>query len=175
MQLKCYDVCRTTCRQQCMKPSWPSQQSLWCCLGGMLCKAPCKALHKVALRSVPRSGSFHCFMHISTLHGGMPHTVLLDGAFVDVAEVRLVYASASSRLHNICDLPESVRHAFGKQHAISVAERYDELHMTKSQHPRLCFLTKTSAAVSSLLQALAHARSAEQMQVDWLRYQMMTT
>ncbi len=39
-----------------------------------------------------------------------------------------------------------------------MAERYDELHMTKLQRPQLCFLTKTSAVVSSLLQALVDAR-----------------
>ena len=65
-----------------------------------------------------------------------------------------------------------MRHALGGQHAISVAKRYDELHMAKSQHLRWCFLTKTSAAVSHVLQALADARSAEQMQVDWLRDQI---
>lgn len=53
-----------------------------------------------------------------------------------------------------------------------MAERYDELHMTKSQRPWLCYLTTRSAALPRLLQALADARSAEQMQVDWLRDQM---
>lgn len=33
-------------------------------------------------------------------------------------------------------------------------------------------MTKTSAAVLHVLQALADARSAEQMQVDWLRDQI---
>ena len=44
--------------------------------------------------------------------------------------------------------------------------------MTKSPHPQLCFLTNTSAAVPRLLQALADARSAEQMQLDWLKDQI---
>lgn len=66
MQVKCHDVCRTTCRQQCMKPSWPSQQSLWFCLGGMLCRAPWRGLHKVALRSAPQSGSVHLLIQYNS-------------------------------------------------------------------------------------------------------------
>ena len=66
-------MCRTTCRQPCMKPSWQSQPSLWCCLGAMPCAVLWREHHKAAPRSDSR------LRHLADMHPST-HTIALSPA-----------------------------------------------------------------------------------------------
>ena len=71
-QKNCHGVCRTTCRQPCMKPSWQSQPSLWCCLGVTPCAVLWREHHKAAPRSDTADLRTLADMHAST------HTIALS-------------------------------------------------------------------------------------------------
>ena len=65
-----HDVCRTTCHQPCMKPSWQSQPSSWCCLGAMPCAVLWREHHKAAPRSdshLRRLADMHASTHAMAL------------------------------------------------------------------------------------------------------------